>query len=61
MLYTTLEVNKARQADIINAHEQIALRPNLLDNLFNTIGGILVTVTQQLKIQRQYGTVLHAD
>lgn len=61
MLYTTLEVNKARQGDIINAHEQITLRPDLLDNLFNTIGGILVTVTRQLKIQRQYGTVLHAD
>lgn len=61
MLYTTLNINKARQSDIISAQEQVTLQPGLLDYLFDVITEILSAVARPLKTQRQYGTVLHAD
>ncbi len=61
MLYTTLNINRARQADILIQQDQFEIRLILLDELFRVVGGLLSTFVMQMKTQRQYGTVLHAD
>jgi hypothetical protein len=60
-MYVTIEHGKARQFDLIIRAQKPAYRqPEFLGYLLGKFGYIVVAVDQQLKIQRRYGTILHA-